>query len=54
MSQRENRGVPPLRLIEIMAVATEIDSGGAPVTYQEDLQGPEAKGWQIAFDAEVK
>ena len=54
MSQRENRGVPPLRLIEIMAAATEIDNGGAPATYQEALQGPEAKGWQIAFDAEVK
>ena len=37
MSQRENRVVPPLRLIEIMAVATEIDSGGAPATYQEAL-----------------
>ena len=37
MSQRENRGVPPLRLIEIMAAATEIDGGGAPATYQEAL-----------------
>ena len=54
MSQRGNRGVPPPRLIETMAAAADMDTGGAPATYGEALQGPEGKGWQIAFDAEVK
>ena len=54
MSQRENWGVPPLRLIEIMVAALEIDNGGAIATYGEALRGPEGKGWQIVFDAEVK
>ena len=53
-SQRENRGVPPPRLIEIMMATSESDNGGAPATYEEALRGPEGKGWQIAFDAEVK
>ena len=54
MSQRGNRGVPPPRLIEIMAATADMDNGGAPATYGEALRGPEGKGWQIAFDAEVK
>ena len=54
MSQRENRGVPPLRLIEIMLAAEESDNGGAPATYQEALCGPEGKEWKKAFDTEVK
>ena len=54
MSQRENRGVPPLRLIEIMLAAEESDNGGAPATYQEALSGPEGKEWKKAFDAEVE
>ena len=32
MSQRERRGVPPLRLIEIMVAAEETDNGGASAT----------------------
>ena len=54
MSQRERRGVPPLRLIETMLAAEETANGGAPVTYEEALRGPEGKQWKIAFDAEVK
>ena len=54
MSQRERRGVPPLRLIETMMAADESDNGGAPATYQEALLGLEGKEWQKAFDAEVK
>ena len=54
MSQRDNRAVPPLRLIEIMVATSEMDNGGASATYGEALQGPEGKGWQIAFDTEVK
>ena len=53
-SARENRGVPPLRLIEIMAAASEADDGGAPASYGEALKGPEGKGWKKAFDAEVQ
>lgn len=53
-SSRENRGVPPIRLIEMMVAAAEADSGGAPATYEEALRWPEAKGWKMAFDAEVK
>ena len=37
-----------------MVATSEIDSEGAPATYGEALRGPEGKGWQIAFDAEVK
>ena len=54
MSARENRGVPPLRLLEIMAAASEADDGGAPASYGEALNGPEGTGWKKAFDAEVK
>ena len=54
MSQRERRGVPPQRLIEIMVAAEETDNGGARATYGEALRGPEGKEWQKAFDAEVK
>ena len=54
MSQRERKGVSPLRLIEIMIAAEESDNGGAPATYQEALLGPEGKEWQKAFDAEAK
>ena len=53
-SQRERRGVPPLRLIEIMAAASESDDRGAPASYEEALQGAEGKGWKLAFDAEVE
>ena len=41
-------------MIEIMDAASETDNGGAPSTYGEALRGLEGKGWQIAFDAEVK
>ena len=54
MSNRERRGVPPLRLIEIMAAAADAEDGGAPSSYEEALGGPEAKGWKKAFAAEVK
>ena len=51
MSAMENRGVPPLRLIEIMAVASETDDGGATASYKEAQKGPEGKGWKKAIDA---
>ena len=54
MSQRERRGVPAQRLIEIMAAAIDSDNGGAPTSYEEALQGAEGEGWKKAFDAEVK
>ena len=54
MSSRERRGVPPLRLIEIMAAASEAGDGGAPSSYEEALSGPEGAGWKKAFAAEVK
>ena len=54
VSARENRGVPPLRLIEVMAASPEANDGEAPGNYGEALQGPEGQGWKEAFDAEVK
>ena len=33
-SSRENRGVPPLRFIEILEVAAEAANGGALATYE--------------------
>ena len=54
MSLRERRGVPPLRLINIMAAASESGDGGAPSTYEEAVSGPEGVGWQKACAAEVK
>ena len=54
MSARERRGVPPLRLIEIMVAASEVGGGGAPSSYEEAVSGPEGAGWKKAFAAEVK
>ena len=54
MSARERRRVPPLRLIEIMAAASEAGDGGAPSSYEEALCGLEGAGWKKAFAAEVK
>ena len=54
MSGRERRGVPPLRLIEIMAAAADVEDGGAPASYEDALNGPESEGWKKAFAAEVK
>ena len=54
MSARENRGVPPLRLIEIMAATSRTDDGGALASYKEALKRPKGKGWKKSFDAEVK
>ena len=54
MSSRERRGVPLLRLIEIMAAAADADDGGAPATYEEALRGLEREGWKMAFAAKVK
>ena len=54
MSGRERRGVPPLRLIEIMTAASEARDGGAPSSYEEALSGPQSVGWKKAFAIEVK
>ena len=53
-SGRERRGVPPLRLIEIMTATLEVGDGGAPSSYEEALSGLESAGWKKAFAAEVK
>lgn len=54
MSARERRGVPQLRLIEIMGASIEAEDGGAPPSYVEALKEPEGKEWMKAFKAEVK
>ena len=54
MSAWENRGVPSVRLLEIMTVASKADDGEALGSYREALNGPEGKGLKKAFDAEVK
>ena len=54
MSGRERRGVPPLRLIETMAAATDAEDGGAPTNYEDALHGSESAGWKKTFAAEAK
>ena len=53
-SNRENRGVPPLRFIEMLEAAAEAVDGGSPATYKEALSGPEAARWKGAFEAEMR
>ena len=38
----------------MMAVFAEAADGGAPMTYQEALSGPEAARWRGAFEAEMR
>ena len=54
MSGRERRGVPPLRLIDLMPVAADVVDGGVRTTYEDALNGPESGGWKKVIAAAVK
>ena len=53
-SNRENRGVPPLRYIEsYLAGAAEEDAKHSPQSVQEALQGEHMAEWRKAMDSEM-
>lgn len=54
-SNRENRGVPPLRFIEMyLAAAAEEEAKQSPKTAKEALQGPHRAKWQKAMKSEME
>ena len=53
-SNRENRGVPPLRFIEAyLADAADEEAKQSPQSAQEALQGEHKERWQQAMDSEM-
>lgn len=52
-SNRENRGVPPLRFHEMYLAAAEEEVKQSPRTVQEALGGSHGKKWQAAMDSEM-
>ena len=52
-SSRMNRGVPPLRLAEMLVAATEETSDADPKTYKQAMKQPDAVLWREACKAEV-
>ena len=54
-SNRENRGVPPLRFIEAyLATAADEEVKQSPESVQEALQGPHREKWQQAMNSEME
>ena len=54
-SDREKRGVPPLRYIEMyLAAAAEEEVKQSPQSVQEALGSPQKEKWQEAMDSEMK
>ena len=54
-SDRENRGVPPLRFIEMyLASAVEEEVKQSPQTVHEALQGADGEKWQAAMNSEME
>ena len=54
-SNRERRGVPPLRFIEMyLASAAEEEIKQSPKTVQEALEGLHGEKWQKAMDSEMQ
>ena len=54
-SNREKRGVPPLRFIEMyLASAAEEEIKQSPKTVQEALEGLHGEKWQKAMDSEMQ
>ena len=54
-SDRERRGVPPLRFIEMyLASAAEEEVKQSPESAWEALQGPHSKKWQQAMNSEME
>ena len=54
-SNRENRGVPPLRFIEAyLATAADEEAKQSPQSVQEALQGPHKEKWQQAMSSEME
>ena len=52
-SERTNRGVPPLRLGEMMMAAMEESAADDPITYKQAMKLSDAQEWKIACAAEV-
>ena len=48
-SNRSNRGVPPLRLAEIMAAAIDESAADEPNTFKQAMKLPDAKSWREAM-----
>ena len=54
-SNRENKGVPPLRFIEMyLASAAEEEVKQSPQTVHEALQGAHGEKWQAGMDSEME
>ena len=54
-NNRENRGVPPLRFIEIYLASTaEEEVKQSPQTVHEALQGAHGEKWQAGMDSEME
>ena len=54
-SNRENRGVPPLRFIEAyLATAADEEVKQSPESVQEALQGPQREKWQQVMNSEME
>ena len=52
-SMRENRGVPPARMSDMLMVATLETSDSDPKTYKQAMRLPDAAKWREACAAEV-
>ena len=52
-SNRSNRGVPPLRLAEIMVAAIDESAADEPNTFKQAMKLPDAKFWREAMVAKV-
>ena len=54
-SNREKRGVPPLRFIEeYQAAAVEEEVKQSPQSVHEVLQGPHCEKWKLAMKSEME
>ena len=54
-SNRENKGVPPLKFIEMyLASAVEEEVKQSPQTIHEALQGAHGEKWQATMNSEIE
>ena len=52
-SNRSNRGVPPLRLVEVMVAAIDDTAADEPKTFKQAMKLPDKELWHQAIRAEV-